>query len=154
MKTIKIVLAIALSLGFLLFLGTCATTKTPLPTDNIDELLGTWVNPEYEGRHTGNRKAKYIYMEDGTATCYEYLEGGSVAFVIYLDVKEKWVDRKGAVYFIYHYDVPLLTGSDWLTKISPDRKTMEGLVTTRIDLLPSEMDPDAPYCEYYIWHRQ
>ena len=49
MKIRTTVLVIALSVGVLLFLGTCATTKTPLPTDNIDELLGAWVNPDYDG---------------------------------------------------------------------------------------------------------
>ncbi len=71
-----------------------------------------------------------------------------------VDVKEKWMDRKGAIYFIYYWDVPHLTNAYRLTKISPDRKTMEVLDATAIDLLPSEMDPDAPYCGYLVWYRQ
>ena len=155
MKNIKIVLAIALGLGVLLFLGTCVTTKTPLPTDNIDELLGAWINPEYEGPYEGFQLAKYIYKEDMTATMHEYLEGGSRAFVIYIDVKEKWVDHRGAVYFIdfiEHNGGAAKTHR--LLKISSDRKTLEVLTQSDINLLPSKMNPDAPYCNYYIMYRQ
>ena len=62
MKTRKIVLAIALSFGVLLYLGTCATTKTSMPTNNLDELVGPWVNPDYEG---GYEKPWKSYLQRG-----------------------------------------------------------------------------------------
>ena len=43
MKTIKIVLCLVLILGALLLLSSCAT-KTPLSTDNIDEMVGMWLS--------------------------------------------------------------------------------------------------------------
>lgn len=154
MKTRKTVCCVVLTLGVLFLLSSCATTKTPLPTDNIDELLGAWGNPDYEGPHAAGRWAKYIYKEDGIATLHEYLEGGSLAMVVYLDAKEKWMDHKGAVYFIDFLEAPGMAKTHRLLKISPDRKTLEALEQPDIALLPSEMDPGAPYCLYYIWYHQ
>jgi len=154
MKTIKIVLAIATSLGVLLFLGTCATTRTPLPTDNIDELLGTWVNPDYDGLLSSNDAGKVIVKEDGTAAFYDFIKGGNPGWVEPLDVKEKWTDRKGAVYFKINAKVIGRGEENYLIKIGSDRKTLEMLVASRMDLLPSDMDIDAPYCTYWVWYRQ
>ncbi len=47
-------------------LTSCATTKTPLPTDNIDELLGTWVNTEYDV--AGLKYSKTAWKADGIAS--------------------------------------------------------------------------------------
>jgi hypothetical protein len=155
MKTRKIVLVVTLSAGVLLFLGTCATTKTLLPTDNIDELLGTWVNPDYEGQ-IDPTAAKCIVKEDGSMAWYLFIKSGNPKGVSFItDVQEKWMDRKGAVYFKIHtksegkrYE------SNVLMKISSDRTIFEFLDASRMELLPSEMDPDAPYCRYIILYRQ
>ena len=50
-------------------LASCATTKTPLPTDNIDELLGTWVNTEYD-KPSSSKFGKMVWKADGTAPVY------------------------------------------------------------------------------------
>ncbi len=49
-------------------LASCATTKTSLPTDNIDELLGTWVNTEYD--RIGHKEGKRVWKADGTGSEY------------------------------------------------------------------------------------
>ena len=154
MKTLKIVLAITIGLGVLLFLGACATTKTSMPTDNIDELLGTWVNPEYEGQR-GPTAAKAVWKEDGSVGWYIFIESGNTLSVEHTDVKEKWMDRKGAVYFkavLYRPTPDSFTNA--LIKIDSSRATLELLYTSRMEFLPSEMDPDAPYCVYLILYRQ
>jgi hypothetical protein len=70
------------------------------------------------------------------------------------DVNEKWRDQKGAVIFIAIIDNRIGSARSALIKIHTDGKTMEALWASRTDLLPSEMDPDAPYCTYFVWHRE
>ena len=155
MKTRKTVLCVVLALGVLLFLSSCATTKTPLPTDNIDELLGTWVNPDYEGQMTPIA-AKSVVKEDRSMGWYIFIKSGSPNSVSYItDVKEKWMDRKGAVYFKIHIKSEgVRYESNVLIKVNSDRTTFEFLDASRMEFLPSEMDPDAPYCRYIILYRQ
>ncbi len=152
MKPRKSVLCVVLTFGVLLFLTSCATTKTPLPTDNIDELLGTWVNPEYD--KSDALFGKLISREDRTIEWYYSTKSGNPENVQHIiDVKEKWMDRKGAVYFKVFVDGGGF-GANMLIRIDSDRKTLEMLSASRMELLPSEMNPDTPYCNYYIWHRQ
>ena len=154
MKTRKTILFVILTLGVLLFLTNCASIKIPLPTDNIDELLGTWVNPDYDGLLSSNYAGKVIVKEDGTAAYYDFIKGGNPGTVELFDVKEKWTDRKGAVYFKINAIVIGRQDENYLIKVESDRKTLEMLVASRMDLLPSGMDIDAPYCTYWVWYRQ
>ena len=155
MKTRTIVLVITLSMGVLLFLGTCATTKTPLPTDNIDELLGTWVNPDYEGQRAPTA-AKSVVKNDRSMAWYNFIKSGNPNDVSFItDVKEKWMDREGAVYFKIHIKSEGVSyESNALIRVSSDRTTFEFLDASRMELLPAEMDPNAPYCRYIILYRQ
>ena len=152
MKTRKSVLCVVLSLGVLFFLSSCETTKTPLPTDNIDELLGTWVNPAYEGSET--HRAKGVYKEDGTILWHHYEIKSGHNHVYYMEVEEKWMDRSGNVYFKAFFVRYEGSTTNVLIKINVDRKTLEILEASRVELLPAEMDTDAPYCAYYILYRQ
>jgi len=153
MKERKIVFCVVLTLGVLLFLTSCATTKTPLPPDSIDELLGTWVNPEYDGKIAATR-AKGVFKEDGTIGWYMFIKSGNPRNVHYIDVKEKWTDRKGAVYFKAFVDKQTGDTMNVLIKIASDRKTLELLEASKIEFLPAEMDPEAKYCSYFVLYRQ
>lgn len=154
MMTIKIIV-ISVCLGVLLFFGTCATTKTPLPTDNIEELLGTWINPDYEGAQKSGAMGKCIYKEDGTVEWYEYIKSGNPASVEYTDIIEKWIDQKGAVYFkLFMKSEDVRYESQVLLKVNSEISTLEWLSASRMEFLPSVMNPDAPYCVYYIWYRR
>ena len=153
MKTRKTLSCVVLAIGVLLYLTNCATTKTPLPTDNIDELLGTWVNPDYKDFGAGGRKAKYVYKEDMTAELYEY-QTGNPAHTIHITVKKKWGDNKGAVYFLDLIEIPFLIKVHRLVKVSSNGKTLEVLEQQELKYIPSEMDPDAPYFIYLVWYRQ
>ena len=144
MKTTKIILAIALSLGVLQLLGTCATTKTPLPTDNIDELVGTWVNTDY------NIRAQKIVIEpDGVYVSYKKIEYTVHSGTGTLEIIEKWRDSKGNI-FIKTREIP---GGDWvysLNKISNSGTVLE-YVNSYKDY-PTEINPDD--LEYRIYYRQ
>ena len=154
MKRFIVIMLAVLALGILLFLGSCTSTKTPLPTDNIDELLGAWVNPDYEGQ-IHPTAAKAVWKEDGSVGWYIFIESGNPSSVEHTDVKEKWMDRKGAVYFkAVLYEPTPDSFMNVLIKISSNRKTLEMLWVSRMDLLPSEMDPEAKYCNYLIQYRQ
>jgi lysophospholipase L1-like esterase len=69
MKTIKIILAIALFIGVLIFLGTCATIKTPLPDVTgetwdyiiLGSSIGTWWAQYYGDLVESDLGVKLIY---------------------------------------------------------------------------------------------
>ena len=123
-----------------------------MPTDNIDEQIGTWINPDYEDRAT--ELGKQVINEDGTVEWYHLIKSGSPSEVYYLDVKEKWMDRKDSVNFKIFVDQGGWGSTNMFIKISSDMSTLEMLEASRMEFLPTQMDPDALYCNYYIWYRQ
>ena len=66
-------------------LTSCATTKTPLPADNIDELVGTWINPDYSAR-----TQKIVVEPDGIYVSYYTIEGTAHYDSGTLKLIEKW----------------------------------------------------------------
>jgi hypothetical protein len=151
MKTRKIVLAIALSFGFLFFLGTCATTKPPLPTDNIDELLGAWVNPDYDGINWRVYPAVMQFRSDFTVVHYDMIGAGSgtgIRSIATFIVKKKWRDEKGAIYFRIVFDLGIGTFGRTqyvLIRISSDGKIQERMgLRQREEEYPTEIDPNPP----------
>ena len=77
-----------------LLLGSCATTKTQLPTDNIDELLGVaWINPEYD-RYVG----KVVWNVDGTCDVYSKASDKYVKGQDEYILKEKWMEPDGSIF--------------------------------------------------------
>ena len=152
MHSRKVVPFFVLTIGVLLLLTYCATTKTVLPTDNIDELIGTWINLPYTVYGPHLKKWKCVYNADMTVELYTY-QTDNPALVCSIEVKEKWVDEKGAIYF----KDTLITGwgnTDRLLKISADRKLLEALFASNMKYLPTELNPEAPYCLYLFWYRQ
>jgi len=130
-------------------LASCATTKTPLPTDNIDELLGTWVNTEYDGV---GRTGKWVWKADGIVSVYRKSTYDRSYTDPKWEIKEKWKAANGAIYLVvfcesmgsharsYHFSI----------RLSPDRSYYEMMV--HYGELPLEIDPNAP--EYCIYYRQ
>ena len=80
----------------------CATPRIALPTDNVDELLGTWVNTEYEkfGKHS-----KMVWKADGTASFFLRATYDRSEFEEDWIVKEKWKDANGAISLVVFFEV-------------------------------------------------
>ena len=134
-----------LILAFLLV--SCATTKTPLPTDNIDELLGTWVNTAYDSA-ARYEAGKMVWKADGTASEYRKSTYDRSYVEPTWEIKEKWKTANGAIYLVifverysgrtYHYSI----------RLSPDGSYFEYMI--HIKEAPVEIDPNDPaYCIYY-----
>ena len=136
-------------------LASCATTKTPLPTDNIDELVGTWVNTEYK---VGLKAGKWVWKADGTAAIYQrsthnrsYAESNWI-------VKEKWMAANGAIdLVVYSENVPDLSDGttderSYLIRLSSDRSYHEMMVFGEIPPVDADIDPNDP--AYRIYYRQ
>ena len=148
MESRKSLLCFALAAGVLLVFADCASTRTLLPTEGIDEIRGTWVNPEYDGTYSG----KVVITPERSIVWYRFIKSETPLGSESLEVDEKWADSRGAVYFMLHaksdlHDMMLLV------KVGPDMMSMEMLGATRRELLPAAMKPDAPYCTYHIWYR-
>jgi len=132
-------------------LVSCATTKTPLPTDNIDELLGTWVNTEYD-KPGISKKSKMVWKADGITSIYRK----STYDRSYTDpnwtTKEKWETANEAIYFVVFLEV---VGSHaenrhYSIRLSPDRSYYEMVI--HVEELAVEIDPKDP--AYRIYYRQ
>ncbi|MEE9306706.1 MAG: hypothetical protein V3V57_04150 [Spirochaetia bacterium] len=144
MKTRKTVVTIALGVGVLFLLGSCVTTKTPLPTDNIDELVGTWVNTDYK-----IRPQKIVIDPDGIYISYKKIEYTTYSGTGTLELIEKWIDSKGNIFCKIRFD----RAGDLvyeLDKISNSGTVLE-FVQSYKDY-PTEINPND--LEYRIYYRQ
>lgn len=106
-------------------------------------MLGAWVNPEYDGRIDPAR-VKTVFKEDGAIVRYNFSRSGNTINVhCIIDVKENWMDRKGVVYFKALVDKRLSSTMNVFMKIDSDRKTIEILEASKMEILPAEMNPKA-----------
>ena len=125
-------------------LASCATTKTPLPADNIDELVGTWINPDYS-----TRTQKIVVEPDGIYVSYYTIEGTVQYDSGTLKLIEKWADSKGNIYCKIRSDQPDYPVYE-LDRISNAGTVLEYIRDTRD--YPTEIDPND--LNYRIYHRQ
>ena len=144
MKAGKLVAAIALCAGVLLLLGTCASTKLQLPTDNFDELVGTWVNTEYT--HGGQR---IVVDPDGVYVSYRYIDDTTYSGTGRLELIEKWTDSKGNIFCKIRFDRAGYLVYE-LDKISNSGSVLE-YVQSYQDY-PAEINPNE--LEYRVYYRQ
>jgi len=125
-------------------LVSCATTKTQLPTDNVDELLGVaWINPEYD-RYIG----KVVWNDDGTFDTYNKSSDKDVRTQHEYILKEKWMEPNGSIFIKIIWTI--ITPRYVLLRISPDRSFYEYVDHPKEFL--SEIDPKYP--KYKIYYRQ
>ena len=135
---------VILILVLAVLLTSCATTKTPLPTDNIDELVGTWINPDYSAR-----PQKIVMDPDGVYASYYAIEGTVQYSSGTLKLIEKWADSKGNIYCKIRSDQPDYPVYE-LDRISNAGTVLEYIRDTRD--YPTEIDPND--LNYRIYHRQ
>ena len=133
-------------------LASCATTKTPLPTDNIDELLGTWVNTEYDGPGMGTKSGKMVWKADGTYSEYRQSTFDRSFAEPAWEIKNKWKATNGEIYLVVFVDRFASEGANYhyTIRLSPDRSYHEMMI--HIKEAPVEIDPNDP--AYRIYYRQ
>jgi hypothetical protein len=142
MKIANTVFVGVLAFGILLILSNCTTTTTPLPVDNLDELVGTWVNESYTVR-----AQKIVIEPDGVYVAYDKVEYLSYIGTGILELVEKWEDSKGNIYCKLRFD----RNGVWVYELDKINKsgTVLEFVQSYNDY-PTEIDPnDLEYCVYY-----
>jgi hypothetical protein len=152
---IRTVLSISiLILTVLIVVGSCATSKKALPTDNIDELVGTWVNTEYENKR--NKYPKRVYKADGKILTYVRLNDEKASFKgKIIEIGEKWMEGDGSIYFKYiSYDESFVATFYALVKLSPDRSFCEEAFQTNPQEYSTEFDLEDTSNYYRIYYRQ
>ena len=156
-----------LGLSIVLLIGGCATVKTQLPTNNIDELVGTWANPENNVSKSGHDIGKLVFKTDKTADFYANADSEKSYILLAVEVEEKWTDRKGAYYFSV-YTPGNVAGTFgnfrpyWLFRVSSDGDVLESMfaynpTVTPEDKMPTQVSPEAAdpiFVSYYVWYRQ
>jgi hypothetical protein len=154
MRARKLVLNLILVLAVLIIVGNCATSKKVLSTDNNDELVGTWVNPEYENRVKVS--PKIIFTVDGTILYYGSIDDkGAPLEGKITEIGEKWMERDGSIFYkfiekIERYGITNYT----LLELSPDRSFIELVFRANPREYPSEIDPENSKLYYRIYYRQ
>ena len=133
-----------------ILLLSCAKSKTPLPTDNIDELLGTWVNTEYD-KGAGQKFGKMVWKADGIVSFCRKSTYDRGFFNPNWIIKEKWKAANGTIYLEVHFEGEShLTYLHFSIRLSPDGSYYERMEHT--EELPVEIDANDP--AYRIYYRQ
>ncbi len=154
MKTKTSISILILVLAVLIIAGSCATRKKALPTDNIDELVGTWLNPDYEGKAA--RLPKFTIKADRTILWYASINDKEASYNGKItEIGEKWMERDGSIYYklIMYYES--FVGTHYcLVRFSPDHSFFEEVYWSNPPEYPSEFDPENSKLVYRIWYRQ
>jgi hypothetical protein len=154
MKTRTFVSILILVLAVMIIAGSCATRKKALSTDNIDELVGTWLNPEYEGK--GGVIPKFTIKADRTVLWYASINDKEASYNGKItEIGGKWMERDGSIYYkliVYHES---FVSTDYsLVRFSPDSSFFEEVYWANPPEYPSEFDLENSKLVYRIWYRQ
>lgn len=122
-----------------------AVEKTKSGTPGNTEILGTWINPNYDGK---GRSGMIVYEELGDGTyaykAYDNSDGSGNVYEGTVVYQETWTDEEGRR--MGRSSVSLNNGMSWVTleRISADGSTLE--VQPGVD----EINPKgARYSIYY-----
>ena len=142
------ILILVLSILF----ASCATTKTPLPTDNIDELLGTWVNPDYPKINAKSWFPQKIVIKPGpTYEIYNSRFDLVPLSISTFTLTAKWIDSEGNVLYKMIWKFKGKGDPRYeMGKINNQDQTWEFI--NSYDDYPTEVDANHP--EYHIYYRQ
>ena len=94
-----------------------------------------------------------MFKADGTIWMCDWIKSQSPVETLSYTASEKWMDSEGAVFYKGIYEVPGFAKENYLIKISPDKSTLEWIWASRMELLPSDMEPDNRLCVYFIFNR-
>ena len=155
----KLMMYLVFLMALMAVLGSCATTKTPMPTDNIDELVGTWVNPDNNRSVNIYCYGKYEFLQDGTLNGYCESDSEYSSWSVIVDVEKKWKDNKGYVYFETKSLHPTegKIGAYCLYRVHQEDNTLEMMLSTQDIGKDLKWDTSAGannIPSYWIWYRK
>jgi len=126
-------------------------------TDNIEELIGIWSNPENDGQYTFKHLGKLKFISDEKIEAYNDADDKLATHYMILEVKEKWKDQKGLIYFdtIMNHQFDRTTFN--LLRVNTEENTLE-MMFSSIDIGNElKFDISAGFLDipsYYIWYKQ
>jgi beta-lactamase regulating signal transducer with metallopeptidase domain len=99
-RTKDFILIALLISAFIALLGSCATTKKAISTEDLlNALSGTWVNAEYEYKGDSGPHQKIVIYPDGKYEFYGLVShdtpGGKGTF----SIMDRWTDSKGTIWY-------------------------------------------------------
>ena len=94
MKTRTLILTTTLVLVFIVVLAGCATGGRAYKNSFKKEVVGTWINPDYENRD--NYWAKVIVKPDGIVEMYNDAKDTDFLFGT-ITITDRWTDSEGNI---------------------------------------------------------
>ena len=138
MKTRTFVSILILVLSVMVIAGSCATEKKTVKRS--EELLGAWVNEDYESRAVP--AATLVYQPDGTFEQYTDVLRTLIEVDGIFTIEEKWTDSEKNIFYKvkWSYKIGTQENSEFhLIKISDSENTYEEVFEQR--KYPTEIDP-------------
>ena len=137
----------ASTLVFVVVLARCATSNKTYKKAFKEEVVGTWINPDYE--NWGDHWAKVVIKPDGMYEAYPNAQDTDFAFGK-ITITDRWTDSEGNIYYKLIHD-PFVDEKVYeLWKLSNSRTVCE-LVWDVLEY-PTDINPDDS--GYQIYYRQ
>ena len=138
MKTRTFVSILILVLSVMVIAGSCATEKKTVKRS--EELLGAWVNEDYESRAVP--AATLVYQPDGTFEQYTDVLRTLIEVDGIFTIEEKWTDSEKNIFYKVKriFKLGIQENIEFtLIKISDSGNIYEDVFDTRT--YPTEIDP-------------
>jgi hypothetical protein len=127
----------------------CAAKKIPLPTDNLDELSGHWINTDYD--RAGMKFGKIVWKADGAASFYQKSTHERSNIDSNWKIEEKWKDSKGTIFLVVLFEkFGSGTAYHYYIRLNPDGSYHEMMIFG--GGTPPDIDPNDP--AYRIYYRE
>ena len=147
MKPRSLILVTTLVLVFIVVLAGCATGNKAYKKSFKEEVVGTWINPDYENRY--GHHAKVVIKPDGMYEGYPNAQDTEFKFGL-LTITDRWIDSEGNIFYKALADNLLGTIKYELWKLSKSGTVFE-YVWDNLEY-PTDINPDGP--GYRIIYRQ
>jgi hypothetical protein len=148
----KAVLSTFICLGFLFIYLNCVATPPTVAVDEVlSELLGTWVNYEYDPPAETESPAKRIVNADGSVLDFGISSFTQPTRVGQISIAEGWFDKEGNLWFksVLEFD-ELTSGCYMINKISDSGAAWE--TVWQFYEYPKEFNP--MFYSDWIYYRQ
>jgi len=120
---------------------------------DLESLIGTWVNPEY---NPTRKTPKIMYKADGIGESYATTYAEDPSYVWTYTVEETWQDAEGAKWYkIVAKKIQTREDRFWylLIRINPDGTTCEeDFIRVNHREFATELNPNSYF--YKIWNRE
>ena len=147
----RMFISVFLIMAVLIIAGSCATDPMKYISKDY-EIYGTWVNTDYYDKIRSGVKVYYPNNITEAYDTLDALEKGKKYNRYWYDITNKWIDRKGNIWYT---TITIFGDKSWyyaLVKISNNGKTLESNGTSGD--YPKEISPIGIGSAYGIYYRE